>query len=1051
MIGVTFGLALLAPAQDPDRAGIEFFEKRIRPVLVERCYTCHSAQAAKVKGGLLLDSREGSLKGGNQGRALVPGDPERSLLVKALRWADPDLQMPPKEKLPDEQIADFEAWVRRGAPDPRTGASSAGMKAALELAEARKFWSFQPPKAHPAPAVKDPSWGRTFIDPFILARLEEKGFRPAPPADPRTLLRRATYGLTGLPPSPEELEAFLADGSPDAFAKAVDRLLASPRYGERWGRHWLDVARYADTKGDVDREERRYPYAWTYRDWVIRALNDDMPYDRFLACQIAADRLDRNDLAALGFLTVGRRFNNNAHDIIDDRIDVVMRGLQGLTITCARCHDHKYDPLPTKDYYSLYGVFASSTEPKVYPLLPQKERTEANLAFEKELAVRQGEVDKALAEIHARIAGELRAVPHITAQLLALHEARGVEDKDLRPIAQKHLVKEYVLRRWRAWGSKAGAPIFSAWSALSALPDKEFAAKAPEVAAAIADPLLRERLAEPPASIREAAGRFALALAGHEAFKGPEAPPSFPLSDVEQVWGPKDRDRLVQLRKKVSELEGTHPGAPARAMVLEDAAKPVEPRVFIRGNAGNRGDAVPRQFPAIASPEKREPFKDGSGRLELARAISSKENPLTARVLVNRVWMQHFGQGIVRTPSDFGTRGDPPTHPELLDTLAVRFVEEGRSLKKLHRWILLSAAYRQSSEDNPAARAADPANTLLWRMNRERLDLEALRDSILAVSGQLDASVGGRAVDLSAPPYTRRRTVYAFIDRQNLPGMFRTFDFASPDVSNPQRFITTVPQQALFLMNHPFVAEQARLLVGRPDILPEKEPAARVQRLFGRVYGRAASPEEEARALRFLGSETADPVAKAATGWQYGFGEYDSGAGRLKGFQAMGRFTGSAWTADDRSPSMAITATGGRPGKDATQAVVRRWVAPRDGTASIGGALAHLEREGDGVVARIVTSRSGEIASWTLRHLSADVKIEGFEVRRGDTIDFVVEPRGTPDGDAFTWSPVVRLDQEAWDAAKDFGGPPSKGPAPVSAWEQYAQALLLSNEFAFLD
>jgi hypothetical protein len=580
------------------------------------------------------------------------------------------------------------------------------------------------------------------VDAFILARLEAKGLKPAPPADRRTLVRRVTFDLTGLPPTAQEVAAFEADASPDAFAKVVDRLLASPAYGERWGRHWLDVARYADTKGYVFTEERRFPYAYTYRNYVIRAFNEDLPYDRFILEQLAADRMphgeDSRPLAAMGFLTLGRRFLNNVHDIIDDRIDVVSRGLLGLTVACARCHDHKYDPIPQKDYYSLYGVFASSVEPKELPLVGGPDRTPAYDAFEKELHQRQEAVAKYQEEHKAELAARNR----------------------------------------------------------------------------------------------------------------------------------KFRDGLRALQKKVDELNATSPAAPPRAMVLEDRARPVTPHVFLRGNPNNPGTKVPRQFIQILAGASRRPFQDGSGRLELARAIASKENPLTARVLVNRVWQHHFGAGLVRTPGDFGLRSEPPTHPELLDYLAWRFMEDGWSIKKLHRLILLSRVYQQQNVADPETVRVDPENRLLGAMNRRRLEFEALRDALLAVSGKLDRTRGGRAVDLFTAPFTGRRTVYGFIDRQNLPGVLRTFDFASPDSTTARRYQTTVPQQALFLLNSPFVMEQSRLLVARTEVAGCPEPEARIQQLYRLVYARAAAPEEVALGLRFLDDADPAPRAPALTAWE---------------------------------------------------------------------------------------------------------------------------------------------------------------------------------------
>jgi hypothetical protein len=730
---------LIAPAlsgsvRAADPQAVEFFEKQIRPVLVAKCQSCHGPK--RQQGGLRLDSRAALLKGSDNGPAIVPGDPEKSSLIRAIRYAD-EIQMPPKGKLPDEVIAHLTDWVKMGAPWPetedRTGTQT------MSVAEVRRtHWSFQPVKKPAAPAVKDTSWVKTPIDAFVLAQLETKGLAPSPAADRRTLIRRLTMDLHGLPPTPEEVAVFEANRAGDAYVRLVDRLLASPRYGERWGRHWLDVARYADSKGYVFTDERRYPFAYTYRDYVIRAFNEDLPYDQFILQQLASDQLplgeDKRSLAALGYLTLGRRFLNNIHDIIDDRIDVTMRGLQGMTVGCARCHDHKFDPIPQKDYYSLYGVFASSEEPKDLPLIGKPEQTAELAAFEAELAKRQAAVEK-----------------------------YRNEHKD-------------------------------------------------------------------------------------ELAKGNR----------------KFRDGLRALRKKVEAWQATSPVAPPRAMVLVDKPTPQEPHVLLRGNPNNPGPAVPRQYLEVVAGEKRQPFRQGSGRLELAHAIADRNNPLTARVLVNRVWLHHFGAGLVRTPSDFGLRGEPPTHPQLLDWLAATFMDEGWSIKKLHRLILLSSTYQQASSNDPRRLQIDPENRLLARMNRQRLDFEAMRDSLLAVAGRLDTTMGGRAVELTTAPFSPRRSVYGFIDRQNLPGLFRTFDFASPDTSTPQRYTTTVPQQALFLMNSPFVIEQARHFGQRADVTGQTTDEAKIQRMHQLAYGRAAEPAEIALGVRFLTEARPSEGAKAA-------------------------------------------------------------------------------------------------------------------------------------------------------------------------------------------
>ncbi len=710
-----------APSLPAEQA--EFFEKRIRPVLAEHCFECHGPK--KQQSGLRLDSLAALLRGTDEGAIVVKGEPEKSPLIRALRYQG-EPRMPPKGKLPDAIISDLTAWVKMGLPWPDATPNVAQAKHAGDW---KSHWAFQPVRHPQLPKVKSAAWGRTPIDRFILAALEERHIRPNPPADRRTLLRRASYDLIGLPPSADEIAAFEADKSPDAFAKVVDRLLASPRYGERWGRHWLDVARYADTKGYVFGEERRYPYAYTYRDYVIRAFNEDLPYDQFILEQLAADRLavsaphrDPRAQAAMGYLTLGRRFLNNVHDIIDDRIDVVGRGLMGMTVGCARCHDHKYDPIPTADYYSLYGVFASSVEPKDLPLVAQPERTPAYLAFDKELKSLQAAVAKYREEHAAELA------------------------------------------------------------------------------------------------------------AGNRKF----------------------RDGLRALQKKVDAFQATSPVAPPRAMVLNDAPAPLEPVVFVRGNPKNPGASVPRQFLGVLTNGERKPFQDGSGRLELARAIASRDNPLTARVLVNRLWLFHFGAGLVTTPSDFGLRSEPPSHPELLDYLAARFMDEGWSIKKMHRLIMLSSVYQQSSADQEAGRRLDPENRLWWRYPRRRLDFEALRDSLLFVAGKLDGKMGGPAVDITAAPFSGRRTVYAFIERQNLPGMFRTFDFASPDTTSPLRHETTVPQQALFLLNNPFVLEQAQNVLRRPEMTNTRETGARIIELYSVILARLPQEDELRLAEQFL-------------------------------------------------------------------------------------------------------------------------------------------------------------------------------------------------------
>lgn len=843
---------------------LDFFERRIRPVLAARCYSCHSAQAKILQANLRLDTAAGMRAGGDSG-PLIPadGDLADNPLLQALRWET--YEMPPDGKLAEAVIADFVRWLEMGAPDPRVDEAAASPPDSA--ADGASHWAFQPPTAPVPPAVERADWPVNAVDRFVLAALERQGLQPSAPAGPRTLLRRVHYDLTGLPPTAEELAAFEGNHSDAAYLAVVDGLLASPQFGERWARYWLDIARYADTKGYVFQEDRNYPQAHTYRDWVIQAFNADLPYDRFVLAQLAADQIgDASAAPALGFLTLGRRFINNVHDIIDDRIDVVTRGLLGLSVSCARCHDHKYDPIPTADYYSLYGVFASSREPR-----------------------------------------------------------------------------------------DAAAPL-----------------------------------------------------------------------------------------------------------LLVDAERPTEPVVFVRGNPANRGPRVPRQFLAVLAGPQRQPFQQGSGRLEMAAAIASETNPLTARVWVNRVWGYLFGQGLVTTPSDWGTRSDPPTHPELLDHLACWFMSHGWSTRQLVRELVHSRTYRQASDEGAAGLAADPENRLLWRANRRRLDLEALRDSLLAAAGRLDHTRGGPSVSLTDPPFATRRSVYGFIDRQNLPGFFRTFDFASPDAHTPRRPLTTVPQQALYLMNSPFVMEQAAHLAARPEVRQAADDAQRVAALFRAALGREPAADEAAAAASYL--ETAARTADVSLAgdddvWRYGYGRFDESAGRVVDFTPLPHFTGSAWQGGPELPDAALGWTllnpqGGHPGNDQSRAAVRRWIAPAAGRVTIDGRLEHSTDQGDGVRATVVASRAGAVGQWTARNSKAATRVGGLEVRAGEAVDLVTDCRREPSYDGFRWTVTVRLEQSepggrsVWDSADDFRGP---RPAPLTAWECLAQVLLMTNEFAYVD
>jgi cytochrome c553 len=901
------------------------FERHVRPVLLARCAGCHGPK--KRMGGLRLDTRAGLRQGGDNGPVIQPGNPGASRLIQAVRQAGA-LKMPPEGKLPPDAVVALEAWVRAGAAWPEEASP-------VPVGGRSRHWAFRPVRRPAAPRARGLG-ARTAIDAFLLAGLQEKGLSFAPEAGRRTLIRRLSFDLVGLPPAPEEVEAFVADGRPDAYERLVERYLASPRHGERWARYWLDVARYADTKGYVFFEEANYPWGYTYRDYLIEAFNEDRPYDRMVLEQLAADQLDlgqdRRPLRAMGLLTLGGRFMNNVHDVIDDRIDVVTRGLMGLTVSCARCHDHKFDPIPSADYYALYGVFASSVEPAVPPLFADPPNTPVYEKFTKELAKRE----RALAEYVRGKHAEVRKGARVRAgeYLLAAHARRGQPPADdFMLIADGNDLNPAMLSRWQAYLERAGRKhhrVFAAWHAFAALPEKEFAAGARELARQIGagrlagrpiNPLVaRAFAAATPTSMKGVAAVYgellrwtegtwqdALATAEHDhrppprrlrqagreelrqVLYGPDAAAEVPPNLFDDLALLPDRPSQAELQKRRRELEqwrATGAGAPPRAMVLVDTATPYLPRVFRRGNPNNPGPAVPRQFLEVVAGAGRKPFSKGSGRLELARAIASADNPLTARVLVNRLWQHHFGQGLVRTPGDFGTRGEVPTHPELLDWLAAEFVHSGWSMKHLHRLILLSAAYRQSSgmgngewgignEDKAEGKGSGSSSSsphsafpiphwgdaLLARFPRRRLDFEATRDALLAVSGSLDSTIGGPSVQGIFSPGSRKRTLYGWVDRLHVPGLYRTFDFPSPDASSADRDRTTVAPQALFFLNNPFVLSSARGLLNRPEVHGEKELGRRVDRLHRLCFGRAAGVEERALARQFLG-------ASSTTAWE---------------------------------------------------------------------------------------------------------------------------------------------------------------------------------------
>ena len=1324
VFSVAVGWASLSSGADDDvtRAGQAFFENKIRPVLVKRCFPCHAGE--KREGKLRLDRRDFLIQGGQSGRVVQPGEPNASVLIRAIRRVDNDLKMPPNDadQLSAGEIQDFVTWIKLGVPFPGDTSGAPAGAPVLDLAKARQFWSLRPLlESTPPQPDREP---HSRIDEFVRAKLMAAGMQPSPAADKQTLLRRATYDLTGLPPTPAEIDAFLADTSTDAFANVVERLLDSPQYGVHWARHWFDVVRYGDTRWVGAGEDRRWPFAYTYRDWVIGALNEDLPYDRFVTLQLAADQVPdarQADQAALGFLTVGRWFTGTLPDVIDDQIDVVTRGLLGVSAQCARCHDHKYDPISTQDYYSLYGLFAAAQMPVdgtgVLAELPEVRSRPVDAATEQEITALRGRVDeflntrltdlrnrfrtpdkmrqymtaaegllpkmdhdvrafaksqelderilqrwvrylrnttknphpifapwhalatlpeadfesqataaienaitavgqerggkfnkhvaerltpapKSLAELTQRyvdlftkydvaetstdpdaellrqvmrsndspvqvsmnelgqflspeghaelvqrrrtvlaklvalpekadhyltfqhdaapllkevrafldqrrvsVAADVRSPDKIAAYLLAAREAETTSDGKMKSLAKSRQISELQLRRWMDYlkhPSRQTDPVFATWLAFAAVNAEEFANQAAplteQAKKAGGNRAVALAFETPPASLSEVAKRCAELIvrchqsepfpdADHEAIRQLTQSADFPLrrvpDDLLDYFTQKDFDGLRDKERNLLRLYLESPGSSPRAMVLRESSHSYAQRVFVRGNPNQQGEPSHGGFITVLAADEPRPFTHGRGRAELAQSIVDRRNPLTARVIVNRVWQWHFGAGLVQTPSDFGTRGTAPTHPELLDFLAGQFMRDGWSLKKLHRQILLSSTWQQSSQDNPAHHEADPENRLLWRMNRRRLSFEEMRDSLLAVGGRLDTTIGGPPNDL-VKNIIRRRTVFGTVDRVTLPGFYRYFDFPGADAHVPERHETIVAQQALYLMNNAFVMEQASHAARRTALVANTDAAARVEALHRLILGRSPTAEERSLGLEFIKSQPTEPPAaseSAAAGttaatadpWHYGWGSYDEVTQRVTGFEPFPAFVNGQWRGgpQDSDPVLgraSLNARGGYAGPSSELTVIRRWIAPGGGRLSVTGAVSSqlnsTQPQGDGVRARIVSSRLGQLGVWLAHGTEEQTDLQGVMVEPGDAIDFVVDARGRDMHGSFAWSPVLRLDAadnaamatSVWDSAKDFKNPTATTTtATFDVWERYAQVLLETNEFLFLD
>ena len=948
-------------ARSAESAGIDFFEKKIRPVLAEQCYKCHSATSEKIKGKLRVDSRAALLKGGESGPGLVPGTPEKSLLIEAIVYTNQDLQMPPKTKLSDAVIQDFTAWVKDGAPWPEDKDSKVVVEEKkIDYDKLRKeHWAFQPLKHIDPPAVKDEAWPAGALDRFVLAKLDEKQIKPSPRADRYALLRRVTFDLTGLPPTPEEIDAFIKDKSPGAFEKVVDRLLASPHFGERFGRHWLDVARYAESAGGG--RIVPYPNAWKYRDYVIKAFNSDKPYNEFLAQQIAGDLLPTEDLEkrreniiATGFLSVASKNLDTQDkdllrmDVVDEQLDTIGKAFLGMTIGCARCHDHKFDPIPTKEYYALAGIFRSTktltpgnVSGVVQTVLPADPATNEKIAeYEKHIAALEDRLhrlrtgDGTVKQVDP---GKTVAAPASGKKYTSKVDAASlpgivVDNAEaniigtwIKSVSTKVFVGEnYLHDNGKAKGemSISFSPSLPKGGIYEVRMSYSSANTRPERVPVIVQHAegettiyVNEREAPPIEGLMVSLGKFrfqqgndgsvtisnqgttGVVTADAVQFLPLDENAAPPAADPQAQKGAdvavktpaaKKADEEVEVLKKLeAEIKEAKKGAPAgpAALAVRDEEQVSDYNVCVRGDVHRLGEPTPRGYLSLVSFDAKPVNAAQSGRAELAKWMIDPKNPLTPRVMVNRLWHHLFGAGIVRSNDNFGTTGDKPTHPELLDYLAEKFVASGWSVKKIVREIVLSRTYQEAVAESAAGAKADPQNRLLWRSNRRRLQVEAIRDAILANSGilELNGSPGEIAgapeiadgagakpalpgatttpakVERKNPPV---RTVYLPLRREAIDEMLEIFDFADTNLVVGNRNTSNLPTQSLFLMNSPFAIEQARKAAERLTSATGLDDAARIQLAYLRALGRPPSATELSLSQKFLAQAGSGDAAR---------------------------------------------------------------------------------------------------------------------------------------------------------------------------------------------
>jgi len=1094
------GLLIVTPIMAQDKESINFFESKVRPLLSEKCYNCHSAKE-KIKGGLTLDTKEGFERGGESGVKLTdPKNVAESLIIKSVKRVV-DSSMPPKEsdKLTTSQVKILEDWVKMGAPYPSTPTAYDPFK------DARTHWAYQPLIKTKPPTINN-GWVENDIDKFILSKQNEVKLKPSLMADKHTTIRRLYYNLIGLPPTEEQIELFINDKSSNAYEKLVDKLLNSPQYGEKWARTWLDTSRYSDTTGTVNaNRETRYTYSWTYRNYVIDAFNNDKPFNEFIIEQIAADKLTnipKSNLAALGFITLGKD-SGNQNDTIDDRIDVVTKGFMATTMVCARCHDHKFDPFTMKDYYALHGIFNNSLIPedKDKPLLITIVETPEYKDYLQKRTQIEVEIDNF---INTRFTNAMSDFKTNTGKwMYGNYLLQSVVASNRNDFIRTNTLNPRMMQKWgesirlqvsvgrRSDGKmvdrtdRVTHPVFYPYAHLFNTPQTNFVSKYQEMLKTnshLIDPYLLGKFKN--SSVRN---MYDLTLAYQSAllyldkvstnmltpdmlkFKDSIYSQGGPLSmnrlNFQKSYGDNGMtmrydNELRQQRGRLVTHELTHPATPPRAMALSDRDKPSNSPIFIKGDASKRGEVVPRRFVEIFKDVSSQNFTNGSGRLELAQAIANPKNPLTARVIVNRVWQSHFGVGFVNTPDDFGLQTPKPLHYDLHNYLSTWFMENGWSIKKLNKLIVMSSTYRQDSLPEAKKLTIDPYNQYYWRMNLQRIKFEELRDTILYIGGSLNTNRQLQSIDLvtiNNDGYADIRSIYGLIDRGRLPEVFTTFDFATPEMTTGKRFNTTVPKQALFLMNNPMVIEQVRNLVNRPEFIGKMSEEEKVKMLYNICYQRNPNDLEIKVAKRFITEAKQQDRGDYRREYNWSYGVKTSIGGELNEFKYF--YNGKYKTIDSKvkmtnPPYLSVDK--GMPINYMGSYTVRRWTCSAEGEYQIQNLVKLIKPNYDGINYVVVVN--GKVHTQNNVKQQYQQNIDKLSFKVGDVVDFMISCNKNIVGDEYTIdiSIVQVKDMDSlipltWNSKKDFKGPVRDIDKELNSWERYAHILLMSNEMIFIN